>query len=174
MGPQLTRLINECRALEVDEAGAVILALYHFSLMLRFHSKFIPIRTVHEVWVASYNLIVLLAWQANMELELVLHTPEKLLKYVAKGSRQHSLNTAISELGRRGGKNDEMASQQLEEAVEAGKREVPMTEPERIETTPLPSMVELIAHLSQPVGTLRYRLDPEACCSNCKQTMSSS
>ena len=44
-GPQLTRLINDCRALEVDVNGAVILALYHYSLMLRFHSKFIPIRT---------------------------------------------------------------------------------------------------------------------------------
>ena len=127
-GPQLTRLINDCRALEVDEDGAVILALYHYSLMLRYYSKFIPIRTVHEVWIASYNPIVLLAWQANMELELVLHTPEKLFRYVAKGTGQRSLNAAISELGKRGGKGDEKAAQRLEEAVEAGKREVPMTE----------------------------------------------
>ena len=128
IGPQLTRLINDCRTLEVGEAGAVILALYHYSLMLRRHSKFIPIRTVHEVWVASYNPVVLLAWQANMELELVLHTPKSLLKYVAKGSRQHSLNAAISELGQRKGKGDERAALRLEEALEAGKREVPMTE----------------------------------------------
>ena len=127
-GPQLTRLINDCRALEVDENRAVILALYHYSLMLRYYSKFIPIRTVHEVWVASYNPIVLLAWQANMELELVLHTPEKLFRYVAKGTQQRSLNAAISELGRRGGEGDEKAAERLEEALEAGKREVPMTE----------------------------------------------
>ena len=127
-GPQLTRLINDCRALEVDENGAVILALYHYTLMLRYYSKFIPIRTVHEVWIASYNPIVLLAWQANMELELVLHTPEKLFRYVAKGTGQRSLNAAISELGKRGEKGDEKAAQRLEEAVEAGKCEVPMTE----------------------------------------------
>ena len=126
--PQLTRLINDCRTLEVGESGAVILALYHYSLMLRFHSKFIPIRTVHEVWVASYNPVVLLAWQANMELELVLHTPVKLFRYVAKGSRQQSLKAAISELGRRNGKGDERAAERLEEAIEAGKREVPMAE----------------------------------------------
>ena len=63
-----------------------------------------------------------------MELELVLHTPEKLYKYVTKGSKQQSLNSAISELGRSGGKGAEEAQRRLESALEAGKREVSLTE----------------------------------------------
>ena len=63
-----------------------------------------------------------------MELELVLHTPEKLFKYVAKGSRQQSLKAAITDVGRRKGKGNEKAVQRLEDAIEAGKREVPLAE----------------------------------------------
>ena len=63
-----------------------------------------------------------------MDLDVILATPDKVEAYCCKGSGQLSLHRAIDELKARGGPKDEEAASRLEWEVEAGRREVSLTE----------------------------------------------
>ena len=63
-----------------------------------------------------------------MDLDMILATPDKVEAYCCKGSGQLSLHRAIDELKARGGPKDEEAASRLEWEVEAGRREVSLTE----------------------------------------------
>ena len=80
------------------------------------------------MWTAGYNPWVLLAIEANMELDLVTHTLAALEGYLAKGSGKGSLKAAIAELEGRGGLRERQAASRLRREVKAGRREVSLTE----------------------------------------------
>jgi hypothetical protein len=106
----------------------VLLTAYHASLSIRRHARYLPRRLVSEAWVNGFNPWVLLACQSNVDVNLVLHTPTSVYSYVGKGTRQVSLNSAISELERRGRPEDLAAAKCLQTALEEGMREVPIME----------------------------------------------
>ena len=126
--PSLNQLLLECEALVNNEADTVLLALWHCSLFVRRHAKFIPRRRVCEVFLAKFNPWAMLAMKSNMEIELVSHTPEALERYVTKGSLQQSLHVAIEELEQRGSREDLRTAARLSENVRAGQHEVSMAE----------------------------------------------
>jgi hypothetical protein len=127
-GQQLDGMLQECGALAGSPGDTCLLAIYHLSLLTRYHSKYRPVRRVCEVWVAGYNPWVLLATEANMELDLVTHSPAALEEYLAKGPDQDSLKAAIAELEGRGGPGERQAAKRLKREVRAGRREVTLTE----------------------------------------------
>ena len=124
----LDQLLVECGELVAAEADKVLLALWHHSLLVRRHAKFIPRRRVCEVFLAKYNPWAIIAMQANMEIDLISHTPEALERYVTKGSEQLSLHSASDELEERGSRQERDAAERLREEVRAGRREVSMAE----------------------------------------------
>ena len=126
--PSLDRLLLECGELVHAEADRVLLALWHNSLLVRRHAKFIPRRRVCEVLLAKYNPWAALAMRSSMEIDLISHTPAALERYVTKGSQQLSLHRAIKELEDRGSRQDRRTAGRLREEVRAGRHEVSMTE----------------------------------------------
>ena len=124
----LDRLLLECGELVDAEADRVLLALWHHSLLVRRHAKFIPRRRVCEVFLAKYNPWAALAMKASMEIDLISHTPEALERYVTKGSQQLSLHHAIDELEERGSRQDLKMADRLTEELRSGRHEVSMTE----------------------------------------------
>ena len=127
-GEELEELLLRCGAHGVGPDDALLLALYHCLLLTRRHPKLLLVRQVNESFIVNTNPWVLLAWEANMEIEIITHTPSTLYSYVSKGGGQSSLNVAITELRQRGSPRDLMAARKLEVAVERGKREVTMAE----------------------------------------------
>ena len=96
------------------------------SLLVRQYSRYLPRRRVSEAMVANTSPWILLALQANHEVDIVVATPDKLLKYICKGSKQRSLSRAAAELRRRAGGG--AAARRVESAIKAGHREVTATE----------------------------------------------
>ena len=127
-GQELDGLLQECSTLVTTLEDIQLLAVYHATLRVRRHSKYLTPRRVSEAYVVSHSPWITLAAQCNTELELVTHTPSKLISYVAKGVSQQSLHAAIGELWDRGGQGDLEAADRLEELVGAGWREVPLME----------------------------------------------
>ena len=125
---QLTRLLEEFTVMTNSEADALLLALWHASLLYRRHAKFIPRTKVSEVNIASFNPWLLHATESNGNVELVTHTPEQVEKYLIKGSGQLSLHFAIAELEQRGGLRDVAAASRLRTEVAKGRREVSLME----------------------------------------------
>ena len=124
----LDSLLVDCSSLVPEHADALLLALWHSCLLHRRHARFIPKRNLNETSIANFNPWVTLATLANMDLEVVLATPEKVEAYCCKGTRQLSLHRAIQELKARGGPKDKAAARRLEWEVAAGRREVSLTE----------------------------------------------
>ena len=126
--PSFNQMLLECEELGNMEADRLLLALWHCSLLIRRHAKFIPRRRVCEVLMAKFNPWAMLATKSNMEIDLVSHTPEALERYVTKGSQQRSLHVAIQELEERGSRQDLRTAARLGEEVRAGRHEVSMAE----------------------------------------------
>ncbi len=112
----------------IDYYDTILLAVYHDSLSIGRLAKYLPRRTVAEAWVVNYNPYIMLTWQANHEIKLVTHTPHKLFQYITKGSRQHSVHLAITELVDRGRPGDIDAARCMEKLVQHGQREVSLAE----------------------------------------------
>ena len=127
-GEELASLLEVLTPMATTREDTTLLALYHCSLILRRHPRFIPVRRVAEAWVVGYNPWALAATKANMEADLVLATLSSLNSYMSKGSGQQSLRRAAEELEERGEEQDLEMARALGEAVEAGYREVPLTE----------------------------------------------
>ena len=127
-GEELENLLLRCGAHTKSPLEALLLAIYHCCLLPRRHAKLILVRNVSEVYIVNYNPWALLAWEANMELEIITHTPSSVYGYVSKGSGQKSLYTAITELRARGSPRDLLAARRLEKVVEQGQREVTLGE----------------------------------------------
>lgn len=127
-GLQLDRLLQEFGVLTVSQEDAVLLAVYHSSVLCRRQSKFVPLRRVSEVWVVNFNPWAIQAIQGNMELDIITHTPQKLISYVGKGVSQRSLQTAKEELYDREQSGDVETAERLEELGKAGWREVSLVE----------------------------------------------
>ena len=126
--PSLDQLLLECGERVAAEADRVLLALWHHSLLVRRHAKFIPRRRVCEVFIGKFNPWAMLAMESSMEIDLVSHTPEALERYITKGSQQRSLQVAIEELEERGSRQDLRTADRLREEVKAGRHEVSMAE----------------------------------------------
>ena len=125
---EMEQLLLHCGALVPCPLDALLLAIYHCYLLNRQHPKLLPVRLLKEAYMVNYHPWLLLAWEANMELEVVTHTPSALFKYVTKGCGQKSLDCAVTELRNRGSCKDSLAARRLESAKESGRREVTITE----------------------------------------------
>ena len=124
--PELQGLRHECGQYGRTQGEVLLLSLYHVSLLTRRHAKYLPARTVSEVYIAKYNPIVLLATQANMEIDLVLHTPTVWYNYMTKsGTSQSSLRRSLSQLALRG---DATNKERVIEMMKEKKREVSLGE----------------------------------------------
>ena len=124
--PELQGLRHECGQYGRTQGEVLLLSLYHVSLLTRRHAKYLPARTVSEVYIAKYNPIVLLATQANMEIDLVLHTPTVWYQYMTKsGTSQSSLRRSLSQLALRG---DATNKERVVEMMKEKKREVSLGE----------------------------------------------
>ena len=125
-GSQLQRFLFDCQPYGRTPGDVLLLSLYHMSLLTRRHAKYIPVRSVADVCIAKYNPIVLLATHANMEVDLILHTPAVWFKYMTKtGASQSSLKSSQSQLSSRG---DNINGLRVSEMIEAKKREVTLGE----------------------------------------------
>ena len=124
--PQLQRFLFDCQPYGRTPGDVLLLSLYHMSLLTRRHAKYIPVRSVADVCIAKYNPIVLLATHANMEVDLILHTPAVWFSYMTKtGASQSSLKSSQSQLVSRG---DNINGLRVSEMIEAKKREVTLGE----------------------------------------------
>ena len=124
----LTRLLEEFSLIANSQADALLLALWHASLLYRRQPKFVPKTKVSEVCISSFSPWLLLANKANGNVDMVTHTPEEVEKYLTKGSGQLSLHFAIEELEQRGGLRDGAAASRLRTEVAKGRREVSLME----------------------------------------------
>ena len=95
----------------------MLLGLYHSTLLLRHRPRFHPKRQVCEAWVASFNPWVLIAHQSNHEVDILVATPHKVVKYMTKGFRQASLARAVEELRERGRRCNMAAARRLDSAI---------------------------------------------------------
>ena len=95
-------------------------------MLVRQYSRSLPRRRVSEAMLANTSPWILLALQANHEVDIVVATPHKLFKYMCKGTQQRSLSRAAAELRRRAGGG--AAARRVESAIRAGHREVTATE----------------------------------------------
>ena len=125
---ELASLLDVFLPMTTSREDALLLSVYHASLLLRRHPRYIPVRRVSEAWVVGSNPWALVATQANMEADLVVATPSSLTSYMTKGAGQHSLWKALRELERRGEEQDLAMAAAVEEAIKAGYREVPLAE----------------------------------------------
>ena len=126
---ELERLLDEVLALEPATVGdQVLLALYHQTLLYRRHAKLLPACRVSEVWVVQYNPELLLATQANMEINLVTHTVPTLLDYMSKGATSQAIPSTVEQLNSWGGARNHSMAEQLRLAWEEEWREVSLTE----------------------------------------------
>ncbi len=116
-----------------DPVDLTLMTAYHASLEVSIDgaARYLTRRRVRDSFTNGFNPSVLLATRANMDVQLALRTSACLYGYVTKsGSDVSSVEAAVRELRRRGD-NDaaaKSAARQLEEAVEAGCREVSLTE----------------------------------------------
>ena len=127
-GEELEGLLEALTPMAATREQALLLAVYHASLLRRRHPRYIPVRRVSEAWVVGYNPWALAATKANMDADLVVATPSTLTQYLTKGSGMLSLRRAARELEARGGEQEEEMAEALRAAIEAGYREVPLAE----------------------------------------------
>ena len=122
-GEETDGLRNELKSLGVSSAEDLdLMVCYHFILMTRRHNKYLPVRTVEESFVVSYNPWVLLATRANGEAEIITHTPSSVFRYVTKGTDPFILKSYAQELrNRRDNKREEDMAKYLEKRVKNSK-----------------------------------------------------
>ena len=124
--PDLKTVLLKCEEFSKNQDDIVLLGLYHLSLMTRRHAKFYPARRVSEVFTVKYNPLVLLAAEANCEVDLILHTPHSWFDYMTKNAvNQGMLKNSQQEIFERG---DVDISTTLESLVKKMKREVTLGE----------------------------------------------
>ena len=124
---RVDQLYAECCALEPPPSAfhALVLALYHRSLLVRRNAKHLPKRMLSEVYVEEYNPWALKANGGNVSVKLILHTVGKLYGYVTKGSNATTgMKAASGELLRKGGQANRDCSEALENLIKDGYREV--------------------------------------------------
>ena len=98
-GPVMQYTRQKCEQYGQSLKDIVLLTLYHMSLLTRRHAKYLPKRSVSEVYVANYNPILLLATQSNLELDLITHTPHNWFSYMTKsGNCQTTMQIIQREL----------------------------------------------------------------------------
>ena len=124
--PDLQAVLLKCEEFSDKQDDIALLGLYHLSLMTRRHAKYYPARRVSEVYTVKYNPLVLLATEANCEVDLLLHTPHTWFDYMTKTAvNQGMLKNSQKEVFERG---DVDISATLECLVENKKREVTLGE----------------------------------------------
>ena len=124
---QVDQLYAECSALEPPPSAwhALVLALYHQSLLSRRNAKHLPKRMLSEVYVEEYNPWVLKANGGNVSVKLILHTVGKLYQYVTKASDATTgMKVASAELIKKGGQANLECSEALEDLIRDNYREV--------------------------------------------------
>ena len=120
-GEETDGLRNELKSLGVSSAEDLdLMVCYHFTLLTRRHNKYLPVRTVEESFIVSYNPWILLATKANGEAELITHTLSSVFRYVTKGTDPFILKSYAQELRkRRDNKREEDMANYLERLVKA-------------------------------------------------------
>ena len=110
-----------------------LMVSYHYSLLTRKHNKYLPVRTLREAFVVSFNPFILLTSKANGECELITHTPSSVFRYINKGTQSSILSTNAKELrNRSNSKREEDMAKSLEQCVERGMRVVTLGEAYRL------------------------------------------
>ena len=118
---------SKCRALvpQPSVEHAELLAIYHRSLLARRQAKHLPRRTLSAAYVEEYNPWMLRAACGNVSVKMVLHTPDKLYRYITKSADgSQGIRAATSELRRRGGQLNLARCDLLEAKTADGYREV--------------------------------------------------
>ena len=124
--PDLRAVLRQCEKFSRNSNDVLLLGVYHLSMMTRRHAKYYPVRRVNEVYTVKYNPFLLLATEANVEVDLLLHTPHTWFHYMTKaGSSQGPLKKSQREVFERG---DVDISVKLEKLIMAKKREVTLGE----------------------------------------------
>ena len=125
-GPVLDMFHQRCLSYGRSPGEVDLLCVYHMSLLTRRHAKYYPRRLVSEVYIVKYNPILLLATQANNEVDIITHSPNVWFGYMAKtGDSQTSLRSSQRELISRG---EIETGAHIERMIEAKKREVALGE----------------------------------------------
>ena len=125
-GPVLQSFYQRCLPYGRTPREVVLLSLYHMSLLTRRHAKYYPKRLVSEVYTVKYNPILLLATEANNEVDIITHSPQVWFGYMAKtGHSQASLKSSQRDLVSRGEVEN---AEQIAKMVNAEKREVSLGE----------------------------------------------
>ena len=125
-GPVMEYVHQQCQEFGESPQDLALLKVYHMSLLTRRHAKYMPKRSVSEVYTAKYNPIILLATKSNIEVDVITHTPHVWFSYITKSAdSQTSLKTSQEELVSRG--EDDTAAH-IAKMVDAQKREVTLGE----------------------------------------------
>jgi hypothetical protein len=61
-------------------------------------NELVLVRDISEVYVATYNPYLLEAMRSNMEVSLVMYTPEVVLRYITKGQSRPDSSRAVKQL----------------------------------------------------------------------------
>ena len=110
-----------------------LLVCYHYTLLTRRHNKYLPVRTVKQAYIVSYNPWILLASKANGECEIITHTLSSVFRYITKGTQSSTLLDNAKELeNRRTNKREEDMARTLESAFKKGRRVVCLGEAYRL------------------------------------------
>ena len=110
-----------------------LLVCYHYTLLTRKHNKYLPVRTVRQAFIVSFNPFILLTSKANGECEIITHTPSSVFRYATKGTQTSILSANARELrNRRKNKREDDMAKSLEQLVNRRMRVVTLGEAYRL------------------------------------------